>query len=487
MTVLFIIWFVLLFKQRQLKPLSLAEPPSVPATIPNRLPLNQDEQELPDVIRQCRVTMRYYHLLRELDWSKITERLPSKSYRQTPTSYVAFIAACLIKLDQGYVYMTQLHRYLVDHPCLIWLLGFSQHLPTGTSADADSLPTARHFTRLLRKMPNDQLQVLLDDTVHQLKQEFPDFGSCVSLDTKHILAWVQENNPKAYTEDRFDKEKQPKGDPDCRLGCKRRHNFYVDAEGSAQTPLDNPIPAKHVSVGEYYWGYASGVVATKIHGWGEFVLAEWTQTLDRPDVSYFYPLLEQTEIRLGQRPQYGCFDAAFDAYYVYEYFQRENKSWHEGFAAVPRTQRTQGKREFDEQGQPLCPAGLSMTPQYTYQCRSTMFQHERALYVCPIQDTHTTCPVNHAKWIKGGCKHRLPTSVGTRLRHQIDRDSDLYKTIYKQRTATERINAQAVMLGIERPRLRNANAIVNLNTLIYVLINLRGLHRIRHKKATQTC
>jgi hypothetical protein len=57
-----------------------------------------------------------------------------------------------------------------------------------------------------------------------------------------------------------------------------------------------------------------------------------------------------------------------------------------------------------------------------------------------------------------------------------------YKTIYNQRTATERINSQATQLGIERPRLRNQQAIANQNTLIYVLINLRALHRVRRKK-----
>ena len=56
--------------------------------------------------------------------------------------------------------------------------------------------------------------------------------------------------------------------------------------------------------------------------------------------------------------------------------------------------------------------------------------------------------------------------------------------IYKQRTADERANSQAVELGIERPKLRRQSAIVNQNTLIYVLINLRAVQRIRaHKEA----
>jgi hypothetical protein len=76
----------------------------------------------------------------------------------------------------------------------------------------------------------------------------------------------------------------------------------------------------------------------------------------------------------------------------------------------------------------------------------------------------------------------MATSVGARIRHQLDRESTIYKEIYNQRSATERVNSLAVDLGIERPKLRNGQAITNLNTLIYVLLNLRALHRVRQKK-----
>jgi len=46
----------------------------------------------------------------------------------------------------------------------------------------------------------------------------------------------------------------------------------------------------------------------------------------------------------------------------------------------------------------------------------------------------------------------------------------------------EGINSQAVALGIERPKLRRQSAIINQNTLLYVLINLRALQRIRARK-----
>lgn len=78
-------------------------------------------------------------------------------------------------------------------------------------------------------------------------------------------------------------------------------------------------------------------------GVGEFVLAEMTQTFDYGDVTYFLPLMAQVEQRLGYRPPFGTADAAFDAWYVYDYFHNPE---HDGFAAVPLRQMKQGERQF---------------------------------------------------------------------------------------------------------------------------------------------
>lgn len=68
---------------------------------------------------------------------------------------------------------------------------------------------------MLRTLPNDTLQFLLDGTVTLLHNALPttlNFGQAVSLDTKHILAWVKENNPKACLtgDERYDKTQQPR-------------------------------------------------------------------------------------------------------------------------------------------------------------------------------------------------------------------------------------------------------------------------------------
>jgi hypothetical protein len=459
---------------------------------PNMHDLAQDPDHMPRFVRDSPVAQRYLRLLGPIDWAHLPERDLETDWGAPVIPFAAFAAACLIKLDQGLVYMSSLREYLVDHPPLLWMLGFplvfSPRSAYGFDVDA-SLPTARHLTRLLRQVPNACLQYLLDETVRLLMFELldlaPDFGCSISLDTKHILAWVKENNPKAYVKSRYDKEQQPTGDPDCRLGCKRKQNQRSRRE-TPETPLSDAVPASTIQVGEYYWGYGSGVVATKVPGWGEFVLAELTQPFDKGDATYFHPLMAEVKRRLGFYPPFGAFDAAYDAFYVYELFHQAG-----GFAAVPFVIKGKTKkRTFGTEGLPLCKAGLPMPLKFAYTSRTTsIIEHEKGCYVCPLvypERSNQVCPIDDPHWPKGGCKTTLATSIGARIRHQLDRESDDYKEVYKQRTATERINSLAKELGIERPKLRNQAAITNQNTLIYVLLNLRALQRIRQRKAEQS-
>jgi len=441
---------------------------------------------LPNFVLDCPSAMRILNLIGPLCWQEFPERNLLRNWGQPATPYAAFSAACLLKLNEDMVSMGDLHLYLLEHPAFIWLLGFplkpSRKHACGFDPQA-SLPTERHLTHLLRSVPNSSLQFLLDGSVRILLQYFARSGiragECTSLDTKHILAWVQENNPKAYVETRFDKTKQPKGDHDCKLGCKRRHNQQT----SKNTPTTNPVPAAKISVGEFYWGYGSGIVVVKVPDYGEFVLAEMTQTFDHADVSYFFPLMAKTEKILGCKPRFGTFDAAFDAWYVYDYFHRADDP--DAFAAVPFSEKGGYKakgRQFSSAGLPICAAGLEMPLQFTYTDQTiSIIPHERGKYVCPLrypQKTEHACPINHENWKKKGCTSAMPTSIGARLRYTLDRESQNYKDMYKQRTAVERINSQAVAMGIERPHLRNGAAITNLNTLIYTLINLRLFHRL---------
>jgi hypothetical protein len=483
------------------------QPPKIPEPmiqssifIPERASLSAlyrlSEEQLPRFVRESTIAMKYLRLLGPIDWTPLSERAERFAPNNPALSYAAFLAACLVKIDQQKVYMADLHEYLLGEPALIWLLGFPLHPSEAYTWGFDvghSLPTHRHFCRLLQEVPEQMLTYLLDETVRlirqELQEEVPNFGDCISLDTKHVIAWVQENNPKAYVEKRYDKTKQPAGDADCKLGCKRKHNQrkargQPGIEGQA-TPLTNPVSAKHLAVGEYYWGYGSGVVATKVDAWGEYVLSELTQTFDQADVSYFHPLMQAVEQRLGHKPRFGAFDAAFDAFYTYEYFAQAG-----GFAAVPFVERGKpGKRRFNSDGAPFCEADLPMFLRYSFQSKKHLIPHRANRYACPLRfpkPTGQACPIAHKNWAKQGCTSTLAASDGARLRHQIDRDSPEYKNVYRQRTATERINSQAVDFGIERPKLRNGRSIAHNNSLIYILINLHALQRIRLRKAERS-
>jgi hypothetical protein len=153
--------------------------------------LAQDVAALPPFIRESPVAMRYLHLLGPLAWDQFPERNLDEPRGHPAVPYAAFAAAYLVKLDIGFPYMSQLRQYLVEHPALMWVLGFSlvpsPHYPWGFDPDA-GLPTQRHFTRLLRTMPNQIPQFLLDSVVGLLQAELvtvtDDFGQAVSLDTK---------------------------------------------------------------------------------------------------------------------------------------------------------------------------------------------------------------------------------------------------------------------------------------------------------------
>jgi hypothetical protein len=153
--------------------------------------LAQAEASLPRFVQESTVAMRYLRLLGPLDWDNFPER-DLHIYRYTPpVPYLPFVAACLVKLDQQITHLSKLREYLVEHPALIWVLGFpliaSSQFSWGFDAEA-SLPTQRHLTRMLRQAPNLCLQFLLDDTVHLLQAELgteaDDFGQAISLDTK---------------------------------------------------------------------------------------------------------------------------------------------------------------------------------------------------------------------------------------------------------------------------------------------------------------
>jgi hypothetical protein len=381
---------------------------------------------------------------------------------------VAYIKALLVKLCEQKAYITDLRHYLVEHPGLVLEVGFRPVEAPEQACGFDverTVPCARWLRHQQQHLDHGMLRVLLAATVPALQEEIPGLGTTVAVDVKHLYAWVQENNPTAYIAERYDPERKPRGDPDCRLGVKRATN---QEGGDGQTRKRK----------EYVWGYGSGVASATDPWYGDVVLAEWTQPFNEQDVTYFHPVYRQASQALGRPPTNLAADAAFDAWHVYQVCVPTG-----GIPAIPLNQRGQAPPDRDSQGNPRCAKGLTMVPW-------RQFTHEDGYRVqrfgCPLllpTPTGQTCddPRFHSA---PGCVHGINLEPGGLLRATLDRHSDAFKAVYRQRTSAERINSQATALGIERPKVRNAHSVQRLNTLTYILINVRALQRVRSLNAS---
>jgi len=423
-----------------------------------------DQRGLATELESDPVVQRYRSFFALLDWTQVPERATARPWPgEMPHPESAYVKALLVKLCEQKTYVTDLRRFLVEHPLLVLDLGFHP-VPDPTQRDGfdvdQTVPGDRWLRHKQQTLDNALLRALLRATVHALQQEIPGLGDTVAVDVKHIYAWVQENNPKAYVTNRYDPDRQPRGDGDGRLGVKRSTN---------QERPDGTTTVRK----EYVWGYGTGVVAATDPRYGDVVLAEYTQPFNETDPTYDRPLYQQTVDTLGFRPKNITADAAVDAWYVYQDAAEVG-----GIAAVPLNTRGHPAPQLGPNGIHQCPQGREMRPLYA-------FDHgegERAQALrCPLlvpRATGQTC--DHEQFAKGvGCVKYINITAGGKQRIQLDRQAEPYTGLYRQRTAAERINSQAKALGIERPQVRNSDSVHNLNTLTYVVINARALQRAR--------
>jgi hypothetical protein len=359
--------------------------------------------------------------------------------------------------------VTDLRSFLVKHPLLVLSLFFRPVMdptqPYGFDVE-QTVPCDRWLRHKQQTLDNTVLRARLRQTVHALQQEIPGLGESVAIDLKHIYAWVQENNPKAYVTNRYDPDRQPHGDRDCRLGVKRSTN---------QGRPDGTTTVRK----EYVWGDGTGLVAATDPRDGDVVLAAYTQPFNQTDPTYYRPLYQRTVETLGLRPKNIAADAAFDAWSV-----EQDAALVGGIAAVPLNTRGHAEPQLGPNGIHLCPTGRELLPLYEFDHSDGYRAQELR---CPLLwrcASGQNC--DHEQFAKGvGGGKSINLTAGGKLRIALDRQAEEYKRIYRQRTAAERINSQAKALGIERPQVRNSASVHNLNTLTYVVINARALERVR--------
>ncbi len=427
-----------------------------------------------------------------LNWSVIPERDEQRAWPGSPPHpQRAYVKVLLIRINEHFEYTTRLRDFLVKHPALVIRMGFRPLLdetqPYGFDVER-TVPCARHLRRKLLTLDNDLLQGLLGGTVHTLQAEIPEAGDSVATDVKHLYAWVRENNPREHIPNRFDPQRQPRGDSDCKLGVKESHNQGQAVSSNTTLRVSSPSlesaeskDGRQKESKEYLWGYGTGLSVARHATYGEFVLAEQTRPFNLHDSQYYFPLMQQTRARLGHGPKRLSADAAFDAWYIYEDVYDGG-----GKAFIPFNTHGLAYPTFGPHGQHLCADGREMVGLYPYYDRTRGYHAE--VEKCPLlfgeAPPDETCHIQHPQFIKGvGCVKYRNLEIGAQLRVALDRQSDEYDTAYNDRTAAERINSQAKAFGIERPKLRRIRSIRNQNTLIYLIINLKAIQRVRATKA----
>ncbi len=427
-----------------------------------------DQSTMGKLLEHDPLVQSYRAFFALFDWSVVPEPAvePSEPGKR-PHPQSAYVKAFLLKIEEGFASCTQLRDFLLSHPLLVLALGFrpklNRDLPYGFDV-AKTVPTDRWLRKQQEVLPQCVLQALLAATVRDLREEIPGLGEVVAFDVTHIYAYVKENNPRAYVKDRYDKDHQPRGDRDCKLGVKKSTN-KEQSDGSKK------------EVKEYLWGYGSGVASAYVAGYGDMVIGENTLTFNEGDITSFFPLYIRTVGTLGFFPTHLTADAAFDAWYVYEVMAHRH-----GIAAIPLNTHGHPESHRAPDGVPLCEKGWRMHPTFQF---SHTYGYRTQRFRCPLlfpQATGKTC--EHAQFGKGkGCVKDLNWELGGQMRVTLDRDGPLYHAVYDQRTSTERINSQSKELGIKRPKVRNIDSIRNLNTLTYLVINARALRRAREINA----
>ncbi len=428
-----------------------------------------DQHTLTHMLDHDPLVQRYRAFFALFDWTVVPEPAldPSRPGKR-PHPQSASIKALLLKLEEGFATCTRLRRFLLEHPLLVLTLGFRPVLDISQPYGFDierTVPTARWLREQQRTLQQSVLHALLFAFVQALREEIPGLGEGVAFDVTHISAWVRENNPRVSVQGTFDVTSIPKGDPDCRLGVKKSSN-QVQPDGTTKEKKES------------LFGYGSGIATWTDPIYGDIVLAEDTQTFNEGDITSFVPLSIRTVGTLGFFPTHITADAAFDAWYVYQTMVHRG-----GIAAIPLNQHSKVPFGRLADGTPRCPIGLPMHPtkqfHHTYGYRAQRFH-------CPLlfpKKTGETCP--HTQFAKGkGCVKDVNWEAGGIQRVTLDRESPLSKSVYRQRTSTERGNSQSKAAGLERPKVRTICSVRTLNTLTYLLLDAHALQRARTLNAS---
>lgn len=387
----------------------------------------------------------YTKMFSHLDLSSINE-FPRKSSkltkgegRKTISRHCIYRAFAVMKI-QRLREVSQLLDYLENNIAIAMLCGF----PGGR------IPGKDVFYEFLRHTPKSELYGVMASNVQVMAElELVDCKNLIE-DSMPIFANTKLNNAKSFAKNKFNKDRPPAADSDCKLGVYAASN---DSCGKNS---------------EWYWGYKDHLLLDAKYGLPIFNVTLPANTHDSKAGEKLI-LEASSNLPLKGKVKNLICDKAFDSNPFYE-FVMDNLG-----ARVIAPLRSNAKIQLYDGSPPLCDAGLKM-----HKCGSiNRVSGIRFKFICPFRNSkNKSCPCNHRNFLKPaknkGCiKYRLVKSAN--LRNCTDRASASFKLLYSKRTAIERYNSRFKFLDNEKASVRNINSVSSIVSISHVCLQLTAI------------
>jgi hypothetical protein len=315
-------------------------------------------------------------------------------------------------------------------------------------------PSIERFSEFLRATPHlllEKIRVLL---VQQGLDEKIISGKHLVMDSCPIVVKVRENNFKtSVSQNRFDKTRIPKGDPDARLGV------LIHFPQPSQTQV------------RYFWGYRNHIVADAEE---ELPLWEITHPADVSEVHPAIPMLQKTQETFSLLIEIVSGDAYYDSEKILCFIIEDLKAR----AIIPRNPRTQQSTHYTLRGDNVfCQADLPLHRKGKMTVKRTGITYLQ--YCCPIhfgkeRQKYLLCPASHPKFLsQKGCNVliRLTPSI----RERIDYGSETFKEFHKKRSSVERVFSRLLSIAMQEPPVIGIDAIRNYCTIGHITVLLVAL------------
>jgi len=399
--------------------------------------------DLQAVILSSNLLRKYDAIFQALDLSDLPDR-PKKLGNQGYSRH-AMLRAFIVKHLERITSVPQLIDYIDGNPALAEMCGFEPGL----------LPHNSQFYRFLEETPNSTIQNIMHKTVKKLIDQGQLSDQILMMDSKPIMAATKQNNPKNPNRKLNKTFGPPKRNPQATLG------YY-----SYQQISDGAGTQKKFT---YFWGYRTHVIINE----QGVPLVEITLPNNRTDAQVARKLIKRLKRVYGTlRNKVIIGDKAYDVKELYELIVTKMKA--QAFIPInPRNQKQRSDEEFNQNGIPVCPAGLTMKS-----CGLCNEEHRRRIkYRCPIKADQNIreklgdkCPIDDPHFKTYGCTRYIDITDDARAR--VPRDSELFKKTYKKRQAVEQYFARLGDRTVEQTRHYALRSVQNQMTIAHLSLAL---------------